>query len=144
MIRGVRELNLFLGREIKNLENLRNDLVVIAEKVKDDMINRTKSGVDVNGTGFEKYTTKYAKRKLKNVGSNSPVNLTYENQMLRDWKVKRITEGASIYFKEGINRKKASVHNYGEGKQKRREFIGLDKNNISYVVSEIRKRLKDE
>lgn len=144
MIRGIKELNLYLSREIDNMEKLRDDLVVIAEKVRDDMVKRTKSGSDVNGTGFKKYSTKYAKRKLKEVGNNSPVNLVYKKAMLDAWKVKRIDKGASIYFKGEDNMTKASIHNYGIGKQKRREFIGLDDNNISYIMKEIRKRLKDE
>ena len=141
---GIKELIVYFNKEKQKLDEVVEVLYNSAKKVKDDMIKRTKSGLDVNKQTFKEYSDKYKKKKFKKVGNNSPVNLTYKNDMLSNWKVKKIENGASIYFGGADNIKKASVHNYGEGKQKKREFIGLDEGNIDYILKEVSKGIKDE
>jgi hypothetical protein len=136
-------------KDIKNLEKLQRNtkainkkLVKITSQVRNDIVSRTRKGKTASGGNAPAYSQTYAawkqERKQRNVSHR---DLTLNGDMLNSMKVRRIPNGAEIYFDKMKEVIKATAHHYGLG-QKRFSFFRLSRKNISYVNSELQKDFK--
>lgn len=116
---GGQHLQQTISRLQKQLEKMDDNLFAIATEIKSGIDKRTQSGVDVNLKPFKKYSKKYKEFKAK-YRDVSKVTLTYKHHMLGAMHVKKIKNGAEIYFNDTAEEKIAKKN------QKTRKFFGTD------------------
>ena len=89
----------------------------LANKIRNSIIKRTKSGKDVYGKNFKPYSEKYSKAKRKTL-----VNLTDTGLMLDSIVIESKDKQRTFFFS---NREEvAEKHQYGTPPLPRREFFG--------------------
>jgi len=135
-----------LDRTVKNLAKGMNDLpgeiVKVLSTVRNNILNRTKSGNAVDGSEFKPYSSMYQSIRLENHRQESPVSLTWTGNMLRSMKVFNISEGGEIKFDSAQANDLAVKHNEGSGRIPKREFFGLSKDNIEYIDKKLGMSIK--
>ena len=109
---------------------------VLAVQVKDDIIKRTKSGIDMYGNQFIPYSQKYAKKKKKTV-----VDLFDTGQMLGDIQSKSYHSTGIIQIKSSRSKRIASYNQNRLGKQ--RKFFGLTPQDQSKLHNKIVKIVRN-
>lgn len=116
----------------------------IGQRIIDKMVDRTKSGVDINGKPFRKYSKKYIESpKFKAFGkSPSKVNLTLTNAMLGTLDV--FSTGANeitLGWEDSVENEKAYNHNAGDTVPQR-QFFGLTNNEVKQIKNEFKDDVK--
>ncbi len=115
-------------------------MVKIASEARNRMRKRTNKGLNASGGGFKQLDPDYAEYKSKK-GRQPIPSLHFNGTMLNAMTVKRIKDGAEIYFNSEMQRKKAHAHHFGRGVP-RRSFFRLGKKIEKYIFSEFRKPIK--
>ena len=113
-----------LNSELKKIDKY---LFKITASFRNQIIKRTRKGIDVNKHKFPKYSQSYMEYRKEHHRSASPVTLTYRGLMLNNMQVRKIRNGAEIYFTSIREENKALKHNEGKGRLPKREFFGFDK-----------------
>ena len=111
----------------------------IGYQAKDIIIERTKEGKDYQGRLFKGYSKipgffkignktrllKFGYKEYKRIKGNTKVNLQDSNQMMSSMAVKFTGRGATLFFRNTDEAKKAMAHNEGIGRMPKREFFNL-------------------
>lgn len=126
-----RKVEAFL-KDKKPMEN-------ITEGVKEKILKLTAGGKDFQGKKFQKYSTKYEKRK-----GQSKVDLKLSGKMLGSLETKVLTPSHGRVFVKArgyaATRAKtdmlANIHTTGTGKQPRREFMNITPTGLKNIVKE--------
>lgn len=92
----------------------------------ESIVKRTKSGKNVSGQNFPRYTEGYRKQKSRAGLPTSPVDLTFSGRMLGSLKHKTRRSGTKIESTITLSDDAGKV----EGVQKRRPFFGISKDMI--------------
>lgn len=77
----------------------REDMVAVAQMIRQRIVERTARGVDASGRPFTSYSKDYAERKREELGT-AGVNLTVSGEMLRaiTFEVRPDHKGVSLFF----------------------------------------------
>ena len=130
-----------LDKTIKGLGKMKDELPKIIVKVlstiRNDILKRTTSGQSLNGGQFTPYSAGYQVFREDHHRQTSPVSLTYTGNMLRSMKVFNVSGGGEIRFDSTRANDLAVYHNEGKGRNKVREFFGLNKANLAYAERKI-------
>ena len=133
---GLDSLEKELNQTAKEIKNIPAMIVKTLSTVRNNILKTTISGMDLNGTAFEKYSKMYKDIRLKNSRQVSPVSLTYTGNMLRAMKAFKISHGGEIRFDSTRANNLAVKHNEGKGVPER-EFFGLNQKNMDYIEKAI-------
>ncbi len=109
---------------------------LIAAKSRQNIIDRTGLGKDVNNNDFAPYSAAYLREKSL-THDDITVNLQYSNSMLGSISFDSDNNSALVFFLDRENSEKAKKHNLGEGGLPKREFFGLstdDKEEIQAMM----------
>lgn len=123
----------------KSIQPNAGDLQYAAVGQRARIITRTGQGRDVNGNPFHAYTAAYAKRKAKSGRDSGIVDLTWSGLMLKAMRILVNSMGfvIGIYGSEGI---RAAAHNFGQGKQPQRAFMGASPEDRAAMARDIEAR----
>ena len=106
-----------LGKEVTD----RKILQLIALTARNNIIQRTMAGLDVNYKPMKEYNRNYALSEGK-----TTVNMTKTGKMLNSMIFKVMgTDTAKIFFATARGRMLAKIHNTGKGKMPERNFFGI-------------------
>lgn len=131
-IEGIDELNKTVNNLVKDISDLPAEIVKVLSTIRNNILNRTKSGKSVDGEEFKEYSKNYQAIRQGSNRQASPVSLTWTGNMLRSMKVFKVKDGGEIKFNDSSANDLAVKHNEGRGVPKR-EFFGLSKDNIEYI-----------
>ena len=123
-----------LDKFSKNVANksIMNHMALV---VKNKILLRTNSGVDVNKKPFEDYNADYADEKGKTI-----VNLTDTVEMLNSITQKALSSTkAKVFFTSKEQATKALRHNNGIGNLPKRFFFGVNEKDESDLVGDYQK-----
>jgi|GEM_PF-5497070 phage gpG-like protein len=113
-------------------------------KVKQNILRRTKDGVDINKTAFKPYSPSYFIQKSV-THTDTTVNLQNSNRMLASIQVSANDNSSMLFFADAENSEKALVHNSGINGMPKREFFGVNSDDEAEVydiaISDIRQFL---
>ena len=109
----------------------------IAAQVRNRILKRTKSGLDVSGSPFTKYNDDYAAYKASKHRSVAKVTLQFFGHMLNSMSLAKIPKGAKIYFNDKAEEMKAEAHNFGLGRFPERNFFDLAGADEQYVIDQL-------
>ena len=115
-------------------------LVKITSEARNRMRKRTNKGLNATGGSFTPLNSIYASYKKKK-GKKAIPNLHWSGNTLNSMQVKKIRNGAEIYFNNESARKIAQAHHFGRGVP-RRSFFRLGKKIENYIFKEFRKPIK--
>lgn len=115
-------------------------LIKIVSEARNMIHKRTNKAQTAAGGSFTPLNSIYRDRKVADNKKGIP-DLHYEGHMLRAMQVKKIRNGAEIYFNDNTQRKKAVAHHFGRGVP-RRSFFRLGKKIENYIFKEFRKPIK--
>jgi hypothetical protein len=107
------------------LNPTKQELRDTALDIRSYMLERTKSGKDVNGRPFQKYSPAYREHKAKQMtfrGDASRVNLMFTGEMHRSVSVKSSEKQSEIYYANANRGEIAYHHQVGEGVPQREHF----------------------
>jgi hypothetical protein len=105
---------------------------LFAQDLISTIIDRTKSGKDVNGNQFKEYSEAYKDSILfKQMGKTSKVNLTFYGDMLGAINYKLQGDSVVIYFEDELESAKAHGHQNGSNNLPVRKFFGLSNDEVS-------------
>lgn len=129
-----------LDRAVQRMANNQKALIVL----------RTRSGKDVDGRPFARYTEKYREKRIAAGRSPSPVDLTFTGEMLRSIQIKKSSRGKAIRIRQlgfpagGGIAGRAGPRTKALGLSKKRKFFGVsdkDRKQLAAVLlNELRKR----
>jgi len=132
-------------------ERLKKRMAKSLAGAKIEIIKRTQSGKDIHDRPFVPYSKQYAEYKQENDRSATPVNLTYNFDMLGSIFFDVNQAGGNLsgrLFIPGVvnvaNTKtpnaatKAYMHNNGVGKMPKREFFGLSKAQVDKIMNALK------
>ena len=137
---GVEDLDRTLQKLAKIKGSVEAEIVKVLSTVRNSILNTTKDGIDIDGKPFKSYSPKYMVRRADNHRQTRPVSLTWTGNMLRSMKVFRISNGGEIRFDSTRANDLAVKHNTG-GRVPKREFFGLNKENIDYIEKKLADRI---
>jgi phage gpG-like protein len=141
-----------MGIEVKNNINIpalkkqitasvERELGLAMNEEVERLVQRTQSGIDVDGRSFESYapyTPKYLKFKTSK-GRKGNIDLTFKDRMLNNItsKVERMASGlrGTIFFSDPREGAKA------QGNQRKRPFFGLSKDAVKRIMDRMQKAL---
>lgn len=131
--------NIDLGKFEQQLDQkVERELGRILEEEAERIVTDTKSGRDINGRGFRKYTQAYLKRRLKKGRGASP-DLTFTGKMLAaiTSKIERVGGKlrGRIYFSS------ASEFGKAEGNLQKRRFFGLSSKARNRIIEKLKKAI---
>lgn len=115
-------------------------IIKTVSEARNRMRKRTNKGLNATGGSFKALNSIYADYKSRKMRKPIP-NLHFNGEMLNAMTVKRIKDGAEIYFNSEMQRKKAQAHHFGRGVP-RRSFFRLGKKIEKYIFTEFRKPIK--
>ena len=127
-IEGINELDRTLKKTAKEIKATPSQIVKSLSTVRNNILNTTKGGIDINGNQFKEYSASYKEFRSKHHRQKSPVSLTYTGDMLRGMGVFNIANGGEIKFKSTNANNKAVKNN------STREFFGLNQSNEDYIM----------
>lgn len=124
----------------EKIERTQKELERELESAAREIVSRTRSGHDVDGSTFEPYTAQYRKRKTKS-GRSANVDLTYSGRMLAaiTSKVERVGNDllGTLFFNNPQDAAKA------RGNLNKRKFFGLSKEQIERLIQKMRNALNE-
>ena len=129
-----------LNNKSDKIDKLPAYLVIVASDIRGDILKRTRDNQSVSGSAFHEYSKSYQSYKVKNAKEafrTTTPNLSFTGQMLRSMSVKKIKNGAKIYFNSAEEEQKAIWNQFGKGKHKR-DFFGLSKSNIDFIKEQVK------
>lgn len=148
IIVGLNRIKIRLKEVDNNIKNVEKELVKIASDVRKDIRVQSRKGIDLNGNEFEEYLNEeYIQHKIENAYSafkTSDVNLSFTGHMLSfGMSVRKIKNGAKVYFNNKADELKAKKINFGIG-QPVREFFGISERMMNKIKPRLNKiwRLK--
>lgn len=134
------DLKEILGVDVSDTPAIKE---AIGQALIDKIIERTESGVDVNGNKFEKYSEDYKDSlAFKAFGKTGKVNLTQSGQMLGTLDlIENKGNKIKIGWDDETENAKAYNHNTGDT-VKKRQFFGITAEDIKAIRDEFKPDLK--
>lgn len=114
----------------------------IASNARRMMIDRTKSGIDIDGIGFTGYNKDYAKYKSERGRNTSVVNLEFTSQMHQSLSQKTIPEGVMVYYEDRNRANIAIAHQRGYGRLPERKHFGLTDQQAETITRRVRSAIE--
>ena len=110
---------------------------MFARDVIKTIIERTESGVDVNGRSFARYSEAYKSAQIfKDMGKNDNVNLRLFGDMKEALTFHVNVAGVEISFADMQEAAKAHGHNFGGGNLPRREWLWLSQDEETKLLAQ--------
>ncbi len=134
----VPNLHGMLERLLPNEQDMRDVAMDAASVIRE----RTASGIGSDGAGFVPYSDAYYERKQESGRNPDPVSLMWDNTMLGSMAVRKIENGAELYFASDEQQIKARRHHYGLDRMPRRPFFALMQPEFQRLTSELWQRLR--
>jgi phage gpG-like protein len=113
-----------------------NDIFNLAKRAETIIKIRTAAGQDVNGSPFHAYPKQYKNQRARE-GLPVSVDLKYTGSMLRNMTVKKIANGAEIFFINDQRGMVAAIHTLGTEKMPQREFLGLSEAELTRLNDQL-------
>ncbi len=116
------------------------------KRIIDEIVKRTESGVDKNGSSFTPYSDSYKKSTIFKIykGSKRTPDLHLSGEMLADMDILKMTKtSVTIGFPGSEQEAKAHGHINGSNNLPRRDFFGLPKEIQGKILKETVKDFAD-
>ena len=111
--------------------------ILFANRIIDEIVNRTQDGIDKKGSSFVAYSKSYKSSTVFDIyGKSKQVNLTLTGSMLSSVDSIISREKIIIYFNDDEDAAKAHGHINGSNNLPKRDFFGLPPKVIDDIYKE--------
>ena len=100
------------------------------------ILDRTKSGIDMDGKPFKEYSSQHAKKRAEDGKETGVVNLEFDAKMQNSLAVESKDDSTELYYSNAQRAKVAYKHQRGINVPERKHF-GLSEKDISELTRKI-------